>query len=1344
MKQNRWVLLVALVATIFVLTWDFTPGVRSQDKNKSAGALEPKSGTNQEKGSSPAGSRKSSQRESGEDPDVPPFAQGLIDKETYLNLRAEHISLLRGLPNAETALIRSRAIQSLDKQQPPLAPRSKTSAGIAPLISSTEWTPLGPTPIPNGQTSDISTPVSGRTVAIAVHPTNADIVYVGTAQGGLYRSTNGGTNWTMLFDFDLESLAIGAITLSTDGNTLYVGTGEPNFSADSFAGRGLYIITNAGSVTPTLSGPFGQNIFSGRAISKILVHPSDNETIFVSTTSGIGGNPASIPFAPPSRGIYRSTNALSGSPTFTQLNVTGAAILADRNVVDMIFEPGNPNVMLCTVVGSTGDGGVYRTTNALAAVPVFTLSLALPNGATNGRAELAINKIDPDGNGPLPPVVTVLAATGEVPTAGCPGTAGQVKRSVDGGVTFSPVPVPGSLGFCGGQCFYDIAVALNPVNSTMLLGGAARGGVTNPCTDVQKRSADGSAFVRDDVGLHADTHVNVFAPSNPNIAYVGNDGGIWRSDDAGNPAVPQATWVSKNNMDFSATQFQDLALHPFDRFFTIGGTQDNGTNCLQPDNTWRRCDFGDGGHALIDQHANDTSNVLMYHTYFNQRNSIVGYARVFNVAQAQDSGWEFRNCGAPPTGNGMSCTDNVMFYAPLAMGPDTADSEGLSNTMYYGSDRLYRSSNRGQTMQLVSQGPLIPTAPAGSGEPITAIGISPQNDNVRIVGLRNGSVFATTTGSNTLVNITSSGFPPPNPIDTLARRIIGEAVIDPNNPNTAYITFGLFGIGGVNHVFKTTNLAGMVNGTVPPAIGWVPSGNGLPDVPVNALVVDPQDSNALFAGTDIGVYRSVDGGNTWTPYSEGLPRVAVFDMEISNVHRSLRLASHGRGIYERTIPGTQLPLVRNASVSLTNESCAPANGVIDPGERVSVSLTLQNVGPGSTNNLTATLLATGGVIAPSGAENLSPPGSQSFGAVPGNGGTATRSFGLTANGACGDTITLTFQLSDGATNFGTVSFPFSLGLVVNSAPAFSEDFDAQTPPALPSGWTTSSVPLAGEDWTTTNSYSDSAPNSAAVDASAAFGNLETCTGGNGGTEITSPSFAVPNPPAVGINPSVQLRFRNFYNLEAGYDGGVLEISINGGAFQDIVTAGGSFVSGGYNGVLAADPTNPIGGRAAWTSSSGGFITTLVNLPASAHGQNVRFRWRTGYDGCNTPDDSGMRIDSIAVFGSSRICNDSCAVPRVVDTRASLSCEMGMVQAVVTVQNQGIVTANGVTLTQAQLGAVGGIPLPQGPVNLAPGATHNFTVTFSSACPFSNSQLLRIRGTSSNAGTWGSTRSATSP
>ena len=341
----------------------------------------------------------------------------------------------------------------------------------------------------------------------------------------------------------------------------------------------------------------------------------------------------------------------------------------------------------------------------------------------------------------------------------------------------------------------------------------------------------------------------------------------------------------------------------------MGGTQDNGTICWSATGTVSHCRDGDGGYAVIDDNAQDTFNVLMYHTFFNQTNSQIGFERASNTlanADGQLSGWTFRGCSGTNSNNGFRCADNVLFYAPMNQGPGSP-----INTLYFGTDRLYRSTNRGDTMVLVSQGPLVPSAPAGSGVVVTSIGISPQDDNVRLVGMRNGQVFATTTGSAVMTDVTGGNFPPPNPVD-LTRNSIGETVIDPNNKFTAYISFTSFSPPAGQQIFKTTNLND-------PAPTWTPSSNGIPQVPVSSIAVDPQDSNSLYAGTDIGVYHSSDGGANWAPLGLGLPRVAVFDVKISNVQRYLRIATHGRGIWEIGIPGRQLPVTRNAGATIVAE-----------------------------------------------------------------------------------------------------------------------------------------------------------------------------------------------------------------------------------------------------------------------------------------------------------------------------------------------------------------------------------------------------------------------------------------
>jgi cell division septation protein DedD len=1123
-----------------------------------------------------------------DDPDLPPWMAGKIDKATYLAQRADYVNLLRGRPYNLPYDPHERAVQEMERQE---AAQKASIESLNLPQSMTTWTPLGPAPIPNGQTSDVSVPVSGRTIAIAVHPTDPDTVYAGAAQGGLWKSTDGGTNWTPLFEFQLETEAIGAITIDPiDSNIVYIGTGEAGFSADSFAGKGIYIIRNANSATPTLNGPFRLNgaaadVFSGRGIGRIVVNPASNSTIFVCTTAATGGNPNSGPGGTlPNRGIYRSTNAQAATPTFEQVTITGTTS-ADRDVVDMAIDPGDGNLLIATVVGGAADGGIYRSADALGATPTFTRTRVLPDGATTGRAELAINR-----NGS---VVTVYAAVAQASTialggpANCAATrAGYVTRSVDGGLTWSS-PLTGSTGFCGGQCFYDIAIAATQDNTTIHLGGAARGGAATCLIDVMKRSTNsGASFVRNDTGLHADEHALAIAPSNQAVVYTGSDGGIWRSGDNG------TTWVSKNTIGYSVTQFQSLAVHPIDRFFTIGGTQDNGTNCLGPDGTtWNHCQGGDGGYTLIDTNsANTTTSVKMYHTFFNQSNNQIGYERADDTSFS----WGFRGCSGTTSNNGFTCADTVLFYAPMEQGP------GNPNTIYFGTDRLYRSVNSGDTMTLVSQAPLV------AGQPVTAIGISPQDDNVRIVGLRNGSVFATTTGSSTLTNVTGANFPPANPNDT--RKSIGRAVIDPSNSNTAYITFSSYGLPAGQQIFKTTDL----NSAVPT---WVPLSNGIPSVPIAAFVVDPQDSNRMFAGTDVGVYSTTDGGANWAPLGTGLPRVAVFDAEISNVHRVLRIATHGRGLYEIDIPGQKLAVLSSAGATISAESCPAPNGAIDPGETVTVSFGVTNIGGGPTTNLIATLQATGGVTSPS--------GPQSYGAIPAS-GTVSRDFTFTANGSCDGTITLTFQLQDGSTNFGTRTVTFTLGALNTSAAAFSENFDGVTAPNLPAGWTTAQT--TASVWATTTAFADTTPNSAAVDGQAVPGD----------NSLTSPTIAIPAAPGTGTNPAVQLSFRNYFNTEGGFDGGVLEISINGGAFADIITAGGTFVSGGYNGTIG--PTDSVlTGRQAWTGNSNGFITTVVRLPAAALGQNAQFRWRTAYDTGTNPAGGGMRVDTISINGVTREC-----------------------------------------------------------------------------------------------------------
>ena len=294
-----------------------------------------------------------------------------------------------------------------------------------------------------------------------------------------------------------------------------------------------------------------------------------------------------------------------------------------------------------------------------------------------------------------------------------------------------------------------------------------------------------------------------------------------------------------------------------------------------------------------------------------------------------------------------------------------------------------------------------------------------------------------------------------------------------------------------------------------------------------------------------------------------------------------------------------VPVISTDGYALTSESCVTPNGVVDANETVTINFALRNVGTANTTNLIATLLATNGITSPSGA--------QTYGTLTAGGNSVTQAFSFTTSVACGSNLVARFALTDGAANLGEVTLAIQVGQL---APVFTENFDSLTAPALPSGWTTSAA--GGQSaWTTATTASDTAPN-------AAFSPAPGTTGSN---QLVSTTFLI-------SSASSQLSFRHRYELEPTFDGGVLEIKIGAGAFTDILTAGGSFASGGYSGTISSG--NALGARSAWTGTNAAFSTVLVNLPVAVVGQNVQIRWRCGTD--SSISRAGWWIDSIAVTG----------------------------------------------------------------------------------------------------------------
>ncbi|HEX3231932.1 MAG TPA: hypothetical protein VHQ95_23330, partial [Pyrinomonadaceae bacterium] len=529
MKHRTIATALILFVLLFFMIWSF--GSSAANPNESATR-----GNSQSENEASEVSQEREGEEGDADADLGKWGSRM-NREEYLRERSEYIGLKRGfeagLPfNPE---VRRRAIDQMERQENGRKLESVVSGDLSPSAGGA-WIPIGPTSIANGQSlSAGNTAVSGRVTAVVVDPTNPNNVYLGTAQGGVWRSLNAGATWETIFD-NADSLAIGALALApSDPTKLYVGTGEFNACADCFFGAGLYRIDTV-NTTPSLVGPINPiqtvgtqnyNIFNGRGITKIVVDPTNAATIFVSTARGIGGSGANAKSTTPPvalRGFWRSTNATNavGSVTFQKFVLTAGATLDNENLdtTDIVMEPGTPNNLLVAMIGSTTtNGGIYRTTNALAGTPTFTQVYTAASGV---RLNLAITKVGG--------VVTAYAATSETPTAttGCTtADSGAVRKQVDPFASTSTwsTQLTGGGGYCSGQCFYDIAIAVNPANADeVYLGGAAG---TGACGNGMKKSTNGgTSFFRDQTGLHADSHA-LFFDGAGNI-YAGNDGGIWK------------------------------------------------------------------------------------------------------------------------------------------------------------------------------------------------------------------------------------------------------------------------------------------------------------------------------------------------------------------------------------------------------------------------------------------------------------------------------------------------------------------------------------------------------------------------------------------------------------------------------------------------------------------------------------------------------------------------------------------------------------------------------------------------------------------------------------------------
>jgi photosystem II stability/assembly factor-like uncharacterized protein len=603
--------------------------------------------------------------------------------------------------------------------------------------SNPSWTFIGPQPIDTPYSAPI---VSGRVTALAIDPGNVNTVYLGAAQGGVWKTTNGGTNWTPLTDTQ-ASTAIGSIVLDpSNSSTIYVGTGEENFSGDSYFGAGILKSTDGGNTWTELCGPFcgpvGQDGYygGGARIGALAVHPTNSQILLAAVALLFND------------GVYRSTD---GGNSWTR-------VLSGNPADSVLFDPTNGNIAYASLGSSFSGGteGVFKSTNGgqtwTAANGTGTHVLNLTNA---GRVVLAMA---PSNS------TTLYAGIANVSTGDLLG----FYKTTDGGTNWTQLT--STPNYCGSLCSYGNVIAVQPTNSNVVFAG---GGFTTTLV----RSLDGGATwatlqsAQNFGFLHADMHALAFFPDG-NTLYLGNDGGAYVTTQitASNPSFTAL------NSTLGITQFYPgLSIHPTNAAIAIGGTQDNGTVLYSGNLTWNDVECGDGSYTAID---------------FNTPATMYAACVQFSIYKSTSNG-AFGTWNSASTG--INTNDRVDFIPPLVMDPSNPQ------TLYFGTNRLYQTTNGASNWTAIS-----PDLTGGGSffGVLTTMAVAPNNSNTVYVGTMDNRIQVTTNAgagaSATWTNV-SAGLPP-RVVTNLA---VDQATS--TTAYAAFSGFTGFG-DNLGHVFKTT------------------------------------------------------------------------------------------------------------------------------------------------------------------------------------------------------------------------------------------------------------------------------------------------------------------------------------------------------------------------------------------------------------------------------------------------------------------------------------------------------------------------------------------------------------
>ncbi|HEX8181120.1 MAG TPA: hypothetical protein VF525_16355, partial [Pyrinomonadaceae bacterium] len=608
---------------------------------------------------------------------------------------------------------------------------SKGDGGPPELTAGTPlWRPIGPAPTTPAFPNNWGL-TSGRLNAIAISPANPQLVLVGASTGGIWRSTDGGQNFTAVSDTQVD-IAIGAIAFSRSNPAIvYAGMGD---IYNGYLGTGVLKSTDAGLTWTRVNN---SGLPSPGSTVRVEVDPTNPNRVYLVQYVQYNGNTLNQTFA---SGVFVSTDGgVTWTRTFSGL------------VRDLVINPANPSVLYIGVrrndTASAGLPGLYKSVDGgLTWAIAYTSTFGAYSNSARIDMRIAVTPAAPDtlylftGNSLSPSSAQLLVVA-------CTDAAGVVACAPRSTVGVDP-----------GQFGYNAYIYADPSNPNILYVAtrdvykSVDGGLT--WTSLTRNfifNATNNSFSYNPFGSrsHPDQHAFAFSPNDPNTIYIGNDGGLSKSVDGG-------VSFQSMNATLALTQFVGIAMNPFDATRTYGGAQDNGTQARTAGGSgWQEFAEGDGGHPVVN--APDPSIVFSTYIY-----GAIRWWR-FNPDGSRTELTNRRTSNA--TFNEPASGQRIAFYAPFT-------NNGVDSTVYFGTWRLFVSTNYANSAVTP-----IWTAPggltdltAGGSDVLNAIGVERRaNAQVIYTGSAQGHAMVTINGGQTWTDITQG----------LPTRTISDIKVDP-------------------------------------------------------------------------------------------------------------------------------------------------------------------------------------------------------------------------------------------------------------------------------------------------------------------------------------------------------------------------------------------------------------------------------------------------------------------------------------------------------------------------------------------------------------------------------------